>query len=150
MNGVSGLAAEGFYDASSLLRCGVYALTLKGEIVYIGRSIRLYERLYAHAHAIKSRRARLHGGVKRILFDGVVIRPCALEEVESLEARLIREYKPKHNTRLIGRTKERLELVVGKTKIILNDPSRRKRSVRWPSALPGIKRRQLIQVEGAA
>lgn len=93
----------GFFDASDMLKAGVYALVYRGEVVYIGKSKSMLGRVYTHRQVWRSRK----GGkvpswlpVKGILFDEVHIRPCRLEQLDTLEAEMIKLYKPRGNVQL--------------------------------------------------
>lgn len=62
----------------------VYFLIRRGEIVYVGRAVRLFRRLGQHLHDGKE-------------FDAFSFITCALEEVDVLEARYIEALKPRWN-----------------------------------------------------
>lgn len=93
----------GFQDVSRILGVGVYLLVHRGTIVYVGKSKSLYQRIYAHRNLWnQGKRGRpqpswMPPSAKGMLFDGVFIRPCTLEEVDALEVRMIELYRPKHN-----------------------------------------------------
>lgn len=83
---------EGFEEFSLELQPGVYVLYHKDEIVYIGKASHLPSRIHTHYSGNKIR------------FDRVMVRYCAVSEIDGLEARLIRKYKPKHNAKDLGYT----------------------------------------------
>lgn len=73
-------------------------------MVYIGKSKKLYARIYAHKyHASKRTDRFMYGkyGIKRITFDEVHIHPCAIEELDKLERKLIAKYHPRDNDLLV-------------------------------------------------
>ena len=91
---------SGFVDASAVLRGGVYVLALRGEVVYVGRA----------SGSMLAKLANLRGHdrpswLPRIRFDQVLIRAEHPDRIESLRARLIAEFEPKHNaTQLLQAT----------------------------------------------
>lgn len=68
--------------------CGVYFLILRAEVVYVGQSIDVFGRLSRH----------LKTG--RIPFDCFNIMPCAVEDLDDLEAQYIAAIVPRHNKSL--------------------------------------------------
>jgi hypothetical protein len=89
-------------DFTALLQPCVYALTLKGEVVYVGQSKKALSRLYTHATAWRAHvkgRAQLpwFKGMAR-KFDGILVWPCPLGALSGLEQDLVRHYQPKGNT----------------------------------------------------
>lgn len=98
------LANDGFADYSAVLHCGVYALVRRVDVVYIGQSKSLSERLIVHIRAkarAKVKRTGFFGSntIKSgFAFDAIWIRPCMLAELEWLEIEMIRKYQPKYNT----------------------------------------------------
>lgn len=128
-----------FIDASAVLGSGIYALTLRGEIVYIGQSRVLCQRIGQHKEPSKRGGPPNYLIVKRIKFDGVLVFPCAVENLDKLEREMIQRHQPKCNERLLGpqpKITERLELMIGGTKIVLNDSSKN-----------AIKRRHFVEAE---
>lgn len=95
---------DGFLDISPLLRAGVYALCKRGVVIYVGKSKSLYARVYTHKHfanrGAKGRTVPPWLPVKGIQFDELFIRPCALEDLDALEAAMINLYKPRYNQSL--------------------------------------------------
>lgn len=94
---------EGFFDASAILRAGVYILVAKGQVIYVGKSKEMLKRVYSHRNIYRAKR---RGDVPSwvtlpgIHFDQVFIQPCRLEDLDALEAAMIEKYKPKYNTKL--------------------------------------------------
>lgn len=96
---------EGFTDVSDLLGSGIYILSHRGQVVYVGQSKSLYARIYAHRRMqqqkAKGKNAEfpswLPQRVKGMLFDSVQIRRVPIELLDSLERELISRFKPKHN-----------------------------------------------------
>ena len=65
------------------LSCGVYFLRYEGQIVYVGQSVSVYNRVSAHRKEKK--------------FDQVSFLPCKQEELNNLEGFFIRLLMPKLN-----------------------------------------------------
>lgn len=89
---------EGFVDISQALKCGVYALVAKGEVVYVGKSKCMLVRIYSHRNA--NRKAGTLPSwfpIKGVTFDEVHIQPCHPDNLDNLENQLINRYKPRHN-----------------------------------------------------
>lgn len=95
------MVLDGFVDISSALRCGVYALISRGEVVYVGKSKCMLVRIYSHRNA-KRKSGTLPSWfpVKGIAFDEVHIQPCHPDHIDTLESTIINRYKPKFNTQL--------------------------------------------------
>ena len=98
------LDLEGFLDFTPLLRAGVYALCKRGVVIYVGKAKGLYSRIYTHKHfanrGAKGLKIPDWLPVKGIQFDQVFVRPCTLEDLDSLEREMINLYKPKYNQSL--------------------------------------------------
>lgn len=96
------MEVEGFIDVSAILRSGVYALVHRGVVVYVGKSKVMLGRLYAHrtAWGSKSKKRVGYKPISGILFDEVWIKPCATDEIDSLEYEMINRYKPRYNAQL--------------------------------------------------
>ncbi len=101
---MSGLALSGFEDVSALLGPGVYALIKRGVVIYVGKSKSLYQRIYAHRNmaraAAKGKTIPTWMPIRGFVFDQVFIRPCRLEDLDSLEREMVELYKPKFNMSL--------------------------------------------------
>lgn len=70
---------------------GVYVLKLKNQIVYIGKSTYVYDRVINHYRA------------RKIKFDKAYIKLCSTQiEMDGLEYKLISANKPKHNRKDLG------------------------------------------------
>lgn len=65
---------------------GIYFLILSGEVVYVGQSSDIVQRIYTHIDH------------RDMAFDDVVYVECADEETDALEGTLIRFLKPRCNT----------------------------------------------------
>src|SRR6185437_576305 len=93
-----------FQDFSALLGPGVYALVKRGVVIYVGKSRALYLRLYAHRNvaraAAKGKPIPTWLPIKGFVFDQVFVRPCALADLDRLEAEMIELYKPRYNESL--------------------------------------------------
>ena len=92
---------EGFTNISEALRCGVYALVMKGKVIYIGKSKCMLVRIYSHRNA-KSKRGALPSWfpIKGIAFDEVHVQVCHPDALDKLEFDMINLYKPRLNTNL--------------------------------------------------
>lgn len=92
---------EGFTNISESLRCGVYALAMKGKVIYVGKSKCMLVRIYSHRNA-KSKRGSLPSWfpIKGIAFDEVHVRVCHPDSLDKLEFDMINLYKPRLNTNL--------------------------------------------------
>lgn len=111
---------DGFVDVSALLRSGVYALSHRGKVVYIGRSGVLLDRLHAHMrHAQRATQGRTPSKtlVRRIVFDAMHIRACHPDNAAALERQLIAQHNPRYNDLL--RSGEPLELNIGGKTMVL-------------------------------
>ena len=107
--GNSELVLDGFTCVSALLRSGVYALAYKAEIVYVGKSKNLYQRIYTHRtiwnRFRQGKRMLPYVKVKPMQFDQIFIHPCPAYDLDMIERRMIDRYRPKHNERLMPVTK---------------------------------------------
>ena len=91
-----------FANVSAVLRCGVYALVLKGQVVYVGKSKNMLTRVYTHRNLWSTRRSKHKLNfipTKGILYDEVHVRPCSLEDIDDLEQAMIAKYKPRYNVK---------------------------------------------------
>lgn len=93
----------GFIPAGDILKSGVYALVFHGQVVYIGKSKCMLQRLYSHRN-LSGNRANIPkwmpSSVRGIKYDDVHIRPCSLDVIDELESEMINLYKPKLNINL--------------------------------------------------
>ena len=118
----------GFTNVSDILRSGVYALLLKGTVVYVGKSKNLYSRIYTHRSLYNKKRrgAALPEWmpVKAMKFDEVHIRPCHVDLLDKLEYEMINLYKPKYNSALKNGLKiaTPIILTIGGASVTLNEP----------------------------
>ena len=105
---------QGALDISTTLRSGVYALCVKGEVVYVGKAKNFLNRLYTHRSQWQAkRRGRTTPSfipVKGVLFDEVHVWPCALDVIDSLEREKINLYKPRFNK--VHKTREKVSIPV--------------------------------------
>ena len=93
------MVAEGFFDVSHVLKAGVYLLLWKGEIVYVGQSVKPCARIATHVVQRGKSRKQSWGSkaLPAMKFDSVQIRPCMLGELDALEKELIERFQPKYN-----------------------------------------------------
>jgi excinuclease UvrABC nuclease subunit len=90
---------EGFIDGTDVYRSGIYALTYQGVVVYIGQSISMIDRIFVHYTGqgkLTSRNTKRYRRGMR--FDGLFIKRCRVEELDTVEKGLIQKYNPKYNT----------------------------------------------------
>lgn len=94
----------GFSEVSAVLRAGVYALVAKGVVIYVGKSRTMLARINSHRSiwSAKRRGKKVPDWlpIPGLLFDQVYIRPCRLEDLDSLEYAMIDLYKPRYNQQL--------------------------------------------------
>ena len=98
--GAAPVEIEGFSNASAVLKGGVYVLVHKGEVVYVGKSKRLLNRLAAHMSAwAAKRKEKMPWTIAKlgIYYDEVHIRPEHPDRIDALEQAMIELYKPRHN-----------------------------------------------------
>ena len=93
---------EGFVDVSAIRAAGIYLLLWKGEVVYVGQSRTVYQRVYQHIISRgKLRKVQTLNPKPKLkigfAFDQVLVRACSISELDGLERKLIAKYKPKHN-----------------------------------------------------
>lgn len=94
---------EGFADHTLILGSGVYALTERSRVVYIGKAKCVLSRVARHRE-LQNRAAKgqkipawLPPSAKGMRFDGVHVFPCRVDQMGELEAKLIETYRPQHN-----------------------------------------------------
>lgn len=97
--GVPRLRLDGFIDFDPLLAAGVYALTWQGKVVYVGQSRNLLKRLRDHQNnATRNRRLmKWEPKSNKMLFDGIKLKPCIIEDLDRIEREMIRRFHPKYN-----------------------------------------------------
>jgi predicted GIY-YIG superfamily endonuclease len=88
------MVPEGFCDISAVLRSGIYLLANKGEVVYIGQSVKLAPRLATH---IAQRGRKRNKNAQAMFFDRVWVMQVALADLDQTEKELIQRYQPKYN-----------------------------------------------------
>ena len=87
---------QGAVDVTAMLGMGVYVLSAKGTVVYVGQSKCMLARVYAHRNlARRTQPAWLP--IKGIVFDKIEVIPCHPDRINALEQGLIAFYRPKHN-----------------------------------------------------
>lgn len=75
----------GKFMLGNLRVCGVYFLWHKDELVYVGQTRVLQERLNQHL------------GERRKVFDAIGFIPCTIDELTKIESHFIRRFAPKYN-----------------------------------------------------
>lgn len=109
---------DGFFDFSDIMHAGIYALTWRGEVVYVGQSAKLFQRLYVHCSS-RLRHRKVTMGKKTIkgsVFDGICILPCLESDLDRIEREMILKYQPRYNVVLKAGPKVR---VVQEPKVII-------------------------------
>lgn len=121
---------EGFENATTILRSGIYILVKRGVVIYIGKSKNLYSRIYTHKHfanrAAKGQKIPAWLPVKGMQFDEVHIRYVHVDQLDAEESAAINKYKPHYNTNLKNglKVKAPISLSIGGEVIQLNAPPR--------------------------
>lgn len=90
-----------FVDFSALLGPGVYALVVRGEVVYVGKAKRLLSRFYAHRTSGRRTASRSVFRDKPIYFTHIWACPCKEVDLDRVEREMISRYRPKENTNLL-------------------------------------------------
>ena len=80
-----------------MLKPGVYLLTQRGEVVFIGRAKCLLSIIAAHRDLL-SARTTAWSPIPRVPFDGFRIIACATDRSTTLLPELIALYTPRYNT----------------------------------------------------
>lgn len=88
----------GFVDVSALSRGVVYLLCWKGEVVYVGQSVKGYARIATH-YSAKARKIQKLGKkvIKGVVFDQVLVQAVALSDLDRIETELIEKFLPIYN-----------------------------------------------------
>lgn len=89
-------------DLTTILGAGIYFLSLKGVVVYVGQGRRVLTRVYTHKNVLvqarKGKRLTLNGRTQKVIsFDQVQMLPCAEADLNALEKEWIAKLRPKHN-----------------------------------------------------
>jgi len=92
---------EQWWDVSVLMRWGVYLLMWRGEIVYVGQSVKLSARVNTHIYSKGKKRTQMLGGrqITGPVFDKVMVMFVPKEDLNRVEKELIERYKPRYNER---------------------------------------------------
>lgn len=121
------LSKGGFIEIGQALKAGIYLLTYKGEVVYVGQSRDLLRRLYEHRlnylRFKSGKKGHPYSQAKAVLFDGIQILPCNPFELDRLERQYIALHQPKHNKKLKGKVANGpFEISVNGQKIVVGAP----------------------------
>lgn len=113
----------GFIAVSDILKCGVYALVYRGEVVYVGKSKSMLGRIYAH-RSLRGKRTMPWLPIKGLLFDEIHIRPCHPDVIDDVEYEMINLYKPRHNIALkhSGKSRAPITLNIRGVEVTINRP----------------------------
>lgn len=110
------VSEEKWFDITTLMGSGVYLLLYKGDVVYVGQSVKLSGRVNAHIAYLGQ---RLQKKKRRVVFDEVMVMQVPLGDLNRVEAELIQRYKPQYNIRqpkqripLTAEIKELLGLII--------------------------------------
>lgn len=90
---------EAFLDMSKMLESGIYLLSRKGKVVYVGKSKCLLTRIYTHRSFARRHTPAFLQHAKGIVFDACHVLPAPIHKLDALEQELISHYRPIHNTR---------------------------------------------------
>ena len=94
------LRVDGWTNVSEILRQGVYALSYRGTVVYVGQSKNMLVRVYTHKNVRKGNAPKwIKEAVPGPLFDEVHVIPCHPDRIDALEQQMIDRYKPRYNIR---------------------------------------------------
>lgn len=105
-------AAEGFEHIMGAQISGVYLLLVREEIVYIGQSINIPQRIASHLRARPAQPRNRANYVTKywltpndirglpIWFDSVEVKWCEATELDKIERELILRLRPKYNRRI--------------------------------------------------
>ena len=80
-----------------LLKPGVYSLSWRGKIVFVGKSKCLLATLAAHRAANSGPRLPEWFPIKRMQFDDMAMIPCSMDRALLLLPALIEMHRPVHN-----------------------------------------------------
>lgn len=115
---------EGFTDISPTIRAGVYILVHLGQVVYVGKSKCMLNRIYQHRSlwGSKSRKRKVPNfvPVSGIPFNEVHVKICKLEDLDYIEQSLIKKYKPKYNIKHKPVEKVRVPITLNINGLILS------------------------------
>lgn len=99
------LQQEGFGEfGRPKLGTGVYALSLAGVVIYVGKSLNIYHRIGQHIHAMRRHKKGLrpYKGKEElplIEFDQVWVKWLPLSQINLEEIKLIQRYLPECNNK---------------------------------------------------
>ena len=122
------LELTGAVNLTAVMGAGVYVLSYKGVIVYVGQSKQALRRLQEHRLAYNRFRQgkgkHPYSSAKAILFDGIHLFPCGLLDLDALERDVIERYKPRLNEKLKTKAKitRPVPLTINGKVIILRPP----------------------------
>lgn len=116
---------SGFTNVSDMLKGGVYILVHRNEVVYVGKSKRMLNRVTAHLSAWSAkRREKMPMFLQKmgIFYDEVHICPCHPDRIDELEQKMIDLFRPRNNTqhKLPGPTRAPFSISVGNVNLAFN------------------------------
>lgn len=82
-------------DVSRLLGPGVFLLSLRGRVIYIGKAYRLIDAIAIHSK--RSTRLDVPSFIRTFRFDAVEIIPCDTSRATDLHRALLALHNPIHN-----------------------------------------------------
>jgi len=126
---------EGFKDVSKMVmeHTGVYILYFNEEMLYIGKSINLYERVGSHLR-------RMRKG-KMFRFNRICIHLCSPGEALGLEFTLINKYRPPYNVNNLGSSLTEKPIDLKALGIDITSLKRKEEQMNQDSTSQGFKRR---------
>lgn len=93
------MTLDDFMDVTAMFHAGVYALTWRNKVVYVGKSNNILRRL--HEHRMNGARNRglypWEPKSNKMQFDGMQYIPLRLDELDRVERQMINRYRPRYN-----------------------------------------------------
>lgn len=107
---------------------GVYLLILKGEVLYVGKSLNIYHRIGQHVSGMRRYKKGLRPPkgkeeVPLIEFDRIMVKWVPIHQIDAEEMKLIQRFLPEHNE-LLKRTFIDVSNIPSVAKLIADAPPR--------------------------
>jgi excinuclease UvrABC nuclease subunit len=87
-------------DVSAILRPGVFVLSHRGKVVFVGKSKCPLELIAAH-RSLARKRVPEWMPIKGIVFDSITVTPEHPDRIDALYQSLIDQHQPHYNVRVI-------------------------------------------------
>ena len=71
-------------DVSAIAKPGVYVLSLRGRVVFVGRAKSMLARIYAHKVQQRGKPTPDWSPAKPINFDAIAIHPCLIDLLDEV------------------------------------------------------------------